>query len=82
MPFKLKAHWQNHILEVGQKVTFNCYEGFGGPATVIEFRESSHGANYKIRLDDESQECWAFNFEIEELSLRSQQKNLLRLVMA
>lgn len=49
----------------GNTVVIQSFEGFGGPAEIVDYRESET-SNYKVMMLDGSQPdaFWAFNFEI------------------
>lgn len=51
-------------LSVGDRVEIVSCEGFGGPATVIGYRDAEH-AHYKVHMDDGNPpDFWAHDFEI------------------
>jgi len=55
-------------LSIGDVVTVNSFEGFGGPAKVVDYRPSP-GSRFKVEMLNGSQPepFWAHDFEIEEL---------------
>lgn len=64
----IKAAWHGAALSfcrIGDKVQIHSFEGFGGIATIVDRREDV-GANFKVRMDDGSQQpdFWAHNHEI------------------
>lgn len=55
------------LLKVGDRVSIDSYEGFGGDAEIVAIRQDA-SSHYKVRMDDGSQpDFWAWDFEIEEL---------------
>lgn len=64
--------------EVGNKVLYNCIEGFGGVAVVIETREDQW-CRHKVWLVDGSQPIhWCFDGELEKLPPSMREVNHLR----
>ena len=54
-------------LSIGDVVSYNCIEGFGGLASIIETREDPF-SNYKIKpINICHSAFWAHNFEIESV---------------
>jgi hypothetical protein len=53
---------------VGDGVSVNCTDGFGGTATVVDVRNSP-GSRYKVQMNDKNphEPFWAHDFEIEGL---------------
>lgn len=54
--------------KVGDRVSI-ISEGMGSGAVIIEIRESviEPHSHYKIRLDSDGQEFWAFDFEVSDV---------------
>ena len=56
--------------KVGDRVTVNS-ENYGSDATIIDTREDGgHSApvsHYKVRMDNDGQGFWAFDFEVGDL---------------
>jgi hypothetical protein len=55
-------------LSVGDKVTIDSFEGFGGPAQIVDMQDSPTN-KYKVEMlnGSQPQPFWAHDFEIEEL---------------
>jgi hypothetical protein len=55
-------------LSVGDEVNIDSFEGFGGPARIVDRRDSP-GAQFKVEMlnGSQPQPFWAHDFEIEEL---------------
>ena len=64
---------------VGDVVTVNCFEGIGGPATVIDVRQSL-GSRYKVQMNDRNpvDAFWAHDFEIEGLEPPMSRDDVIR----
>ena len=70
---KLAAEYPNHpwvLRKVGDRVSVNS-DNHGSDATIIAVREcDAHNApysHYKVRMDNDGQEFWAFDFEVGDL---------------
>lgn len=53
-------------LTIGQEVVFNCIEGFGGDAVVVDIRNEGD-SHYKVKLTEgvnHYQTCWAYDAEL------------------
>ena len=55
--------------QIGDRV-FVTADNMGGYATIIDTRESAEqpASHYKVRMEEDRQEFWAFDFEISEAS--------------
>ena len=54
--------------QIGDRVSVTA-DNYGGTATIIEVRESSDQppSHYKVKMDADGQEFWAFDFEVSDL---------------
>ena len=52
--------------DIGKRASVTA-DNWGGDATIIDYRdtEGSPASYYKVRMDQDGQEFWAFDFEVD-----------------